>query len=298
MQCNIPAQLILTPGLWSRAGLELKSRGRRSLLSPAKYAAFHNHDIIIRLGEPVLLIDSFSLGRYFVLGSFLYYLRFFLSKMSFGFGSSTRSFSSGGTLFTPSHDSSDDVKTPSDSPNNLLQSLTLETDSNFGPNRRVPLRSPRSTNQRLPIEHESHDVAQHSGSVMDSISRRPLVDPSDSDPTIEPQTPRTLVSVGISRTATEASLTLTNGDSAEDVEDELPEAPIYNEQMQQNLGDVKRHLLSLANTLRLSEMARDPSTNLYQLERETRELGSFEPPEKRTVGFIGDSGVGMSSYHG
>lgn len=76
------------------------------------------------------------------------------------------------------------------------------------------------------------------------------------------------------------------------LDDELPDAPVYNPRLQEDLTSVKGQLLGLANTLRLSEMTSDTSTNIHALERETRQLSKFTAPQMRSVGFIGDSGVG------
>ena len=76
----------------------------------------------------------------------------------------------------------------------------------------------------------------------------------------------------------------------------LPPAPIYNCRLQDGLKDVKNQLGDLANTMRLSELVRDPNTSLHTLYEETKKASEFKYPETRTVGFIGDSGVGMLSF--
>lgn len=43
----------------------------------------------------------------------------------------------------------------------------------------------------------------------------------------------------------------------------------------------------------LSELNQDHSSDLHVLYKRTKKMSMFEYPETRTVGFIGDSGVGM-----
>ena len=79
-----------------------------------------------------------------------------------------------------------------------------------------------------------------------------------------------------------------------DIRDEaLPPAPIYNGRLQDGLKAVKHQLASLANTMHVSELTQDQSTSLHTLWKRTEKMSKFEYPETRTVGFIGDSGVGM-----
>ncbi|CAI7666524.1 unnamed protein product [Penicillium discolor] len=81
-----------------------------------------------------------------------------------------------------------------------------------------------------------------------------------------------------------------------DIRDEtLPPAPIYNNRLQDGLKAVKGHLASLARAMRLSELTQDQSTSLYTLYKRTKKMSRFQYPVTRTVGFIGDSGVGKSS---
>lgn len=94
-----------------------------------------------------------------------------------------------------------------------------------------------------------------------------------------------------SGTISDDDFSVTDGEII-NLDDELPDAPVYNPRLQEDLASVKGQLLDLANTLRLSEMASDTSTNIHALERETRQLSSFTAPQTRSVGFIGDSGVG------
>jgi hypothetical protein len=98
--------------------------------------------------------------------------------------------------------------------------------------------------------------------------------------------------------ASEAGTSQENSDESErisnDIRNEtLPPAPIYNSRLQDGLKAVKHHLAGLANTMHLSELTQDQSTSLHTLWKRTEKMSKFEYPETRTVGFIGDSGVGM-----
>ncbi|KAJ5759388.1 hypothetical protein N7520_006544 [Penicillium odoratum] len=44
-----------------------------------------------------------------------------------------------------------------------------------------------------------------------------------------------------------------------------------------------------------SDLAHDPNSSLHKLRSDAKIMSEFQYPEKRTVGFIGDSGVGKSS---
>ena len=56
-------------------------------------------------------------------------------------------------------------------------------------------------------------------------------------------------------------------------------------------------MASLAQTLASSEpeLHHEPDSVMRRLHRETEKLSRFECPATRTVGFVGDSGVGKSS---
>ncbi|KAJ5161426.1 hypothetical protein N7492_006818 [Penicillium capsulatum] len=71
----------------------------------------------------------------------------------------------------------------------------------------------------------------------------------------------------------------------------LPSAPIYNGRLQDGLKDVKSMLASLADVMRVSELAQDQSSSLNSHLRQTEKASKFNCPETRTVGIIGDSGV-------
>ncbi|PYI32270.1 hypothetical protein BP00DRAFT_445723 [Aspergillus indologenus CBS 114.80] len=79
-------------------------------------------------------------------------------------------------------------------------------------------------------------------------------------------------------------------------QDELPPAPIYDMQLQNALRNVKSQLASLAQHLgRRHDLVGDSTTALHQLYEQALKASRFAYPATRTVGFIGDSGMGKSS---
>ncbi|KAJ6125737.1 hypothetical protein N7523_003357 [Penicillium sp. IBT 18751x] len=78
-------------------------------------------------------------------------------------------------------------------------------------------------------------------------------------------------------------------------EEELPPAPVYKSRLQDGLKDVKRELGILADMMGISPLSEDHSSDLHALYRDTKKMSMFKYPDTRTVGFIGDSGVGKSS---
>ncbi|KAI3192488.1 hypothetical protein CBS147311_9154 [Penicillium roqueforti] len=88
---------------------------------------------------------------------------------------------------------------------------------------------------------------------------------------------------------------MTEAKSAGVREEPLPTAPIYSRRVQDGLKEVKCELAALADIMGLSELNQDHSSDLHVLYKRTKKMSMFEYPETRTVGFIGDSGVGKSS---
>jgi hypothetical protein len=72
----------------------------------------------------------------------------------------------------------------------------------------------------------------------------------------------------------------------------LPDAPIYNPELQSLLRDTKENLQSLHRTMESCPLASVPQSNIYSLSQDTHQLAQFEQGNTRTVGFVGNSGVG------
>ncbi|KAF4273055.1 hypothetical protein CNMCM8812_008067 [Aspergillus fumigatus] len=78
-------------------------------------------------------------------------------------------------------------------------------------------------------------------------------------------------------------------------QEELPPVPIYDIRLQIALRRVRGKLVDLAQVMNRRELAQDPTTTFHKLYNETLEASRFAYPATRTVGFIGDSGMGKSS---
>lgn len=74
-----------------------------------------------------------------------------------------------------------------------------------------------------------------------------------------------------------------------------PQVRIYNTHLQNALRDVRSHLKNLTNTMRGCPLVHDQTTGLYDLYQKVQTMSQFQYPETRTVGFIGNSGVGKFS---
>lgn len=70
---------------------------------------------------------------------------------------------------------------------------------------------------------------------------------------------------------------------------------IDNCQLQTSLMAVVRQLQELAAVMGRTPLAQDPTTSLHKLRKNILKLSKFEYPETRTVGFIGNTGVGLLS---
>ncbi|KAJ5595499.1 uncharacterized protein N7459_001707 [Penicillium hispanicum] len=71
--------------------------------------------------------------------------------------------------------------------------------------------------------------------------------------------------------------------------------PIKDPRLQRALAELDKKLHILTTTMRHSDLSSDPNTALHRMLEKNRELSGFKYPETRSVGFIGDSGVGKSS---
>jgi ABC-type glutathione transport system ATPase component len=80
------------------------------------------------------------------------------------------------------------------------------------------------------------------------------------------------------------------------VEDEEPPPSLFHSQtIQQSLVDTRAVVSRMADTLASSTMHQDESSSIRKFRQQALKLGQFQPPSSRTVGLVGDSGVGKSS---
>ncbi|PWY79246.1 hypothetical protein BO70DRAFT_57351 [Aspergillus heteromorphus CBS 117.55] len=77
--------------------------------------------------------------------------------------------------------------------------------------------------------------------------------------------------------------------------EELPQAPIYDIRLQNAFRQVRGQLTGLADLMGQRQLAHDPASDLHELYKQTIEASHFTCSATRTIGFIGDSGVGKST---
>jgi hypothetical protein len=84
-----------------------------------------------------------------------------------------------------------------------------------------------------------------------------------------------------------------------DVQDEdSPQDRFHEPTFQQAFGDAKRLMSEIATVLGSSSLRIDPDSTVQRLQREAGDLAHFQCLSSRTVGFVGDSGVGMLYHQG
>lgn len=74
----------------------------------------------------------------------------------------------------------------------------------------------------------------------------------------------------------------------------LPQAPVYNSDLQDVLRQVKEHLSSIKSDMERSPLIGDRESDFFNQYEQVHMSSQLNCPETRTVGFIGNSGVGKS----
>jgi hypothetical protein len=74
--------------------------------------------------------------------------------------------------------------------------------------------------------------------------------------------------------------------------EELPRDRFHEPVFQQAFSDTKRFISDLTDVLSTSSLCNDPGSTMRRLHEEAGNLARFQCPSTRTVGFVGDSGVG------
>jgi hypothetical protein len=72
----------------------------------------------------------------------------------------------------------------------------------------------------------------------------------------------------------------------------LPDVPIYDARLQNALRETKEQLRKLHEVMDFGPGIANPAPNLATLAQQTDRLSEFEYPQFRTIGLVGDSGVG------
>ncbi|KAJ4218572.1 hypothetical protein NW759_008465 [Fusarium solani] len=79
------------------------------------------------------------------------------------------------------------------------------------------------------------------------------------------------------------------------LDEELPQDAFHSPEFQQAFRDAKQLMSTVEGVLGSSSLHNSPESTIRRLHTEAGELARFEYPSTRTVGFVGDSGVGKSS---
>jgi hypothetical protein len=75
-------------------------------------------------------------------------------------------------------------------------------------------------------------------------------------------------------------------------DEEPPNDRFHDPAFQQAFSDAKGLMQELADTLESSALHIDPDSTMQRLHQQAKDLARFQCPSTRTVGFVGDSGVG------
>jgi ABC-type glutathione transport system ATPase component len=78
-------------------------------------------------------------------------------------------------------------------------------------------------------------------------------------------------------------------------EEEPPQSLFHTQTIQQSLTDTRAVVARMAEALASSAARQDESSNIRKFREQASRLSQFQPPSSRTVGLVGDSGVGKSS---
>jgi hypothetical protein len=80
------------------------------------------------------------------------------------------------------------------------------------------------------------------------------------------------------------------------IDEDPPNDRFHEPTFQQAVSDAKRLMSELTGVLSSSSIRNEPDSAMSRLRDEAEELANFQCPSTRTVGFVGDSGVGEYSF--
>jgi hypothetical protein len=78
-------------------------------------------------------------------------------------------------------------------------------------------------------------------------------------------------------------------------DEEPPPSYLHSQIVQQSLVEARAVVSRMAEALASSTLPQDESSNIRKFRKQALELGEFQPPSSRTVGLVGDAGVGKSN---
>lgn len=171
--------------------------------------------------------------------------------------------------------------------------LTRPSTDSFSPDVELPSRSSLGVegqleNVRLTTEGRLFDMAGLSATV-DNVE----AGGDSASPRLDPDSP----SPGTGRGARKRARRRRSGSQTHrtphDVRDEeMPPERFHEPTFQQAFTDAKRMVGRLAEVLSGSSLINEPDSTLQGLREKALQLSTFRPPSTRTIGFVGDSGVG------
>jgi hypothetical protein len=94
------------------------------------------------------------------------------------------------------------------------------------------------------------------------------------------------------RASRRRSSSRTNASPHNVMDEEPPNDRFHEPTFQQAFFDAKRFMSELTDVLSSSSIHNEPDSTMRQLHEEAQKLARFQCPSTRTVGFVGDSGVG------
>lgn len=119
-------------------------------------------------------------------------------------------------------------------------------------------------------------------------SAAPLLDPDSQSPRASMSPP--------SRGRRRRSSSQRNTNPHDVRDEEMPPEPFHEPAFQQAFADSKRIAGSLADVLSGSSLVHEPDSTIRSIHEKALELSVFQPPSTRTIGFVGDSGVGKRCH--
>ena len=81
-------------------------------------------------------------------------------------------------------------------------------------------------------------------------------------------------------------------------DEELPNDTFHEATFQQSFSDAKRLMAELTDTISSNTIRHEPDSAMSGLQVQAKKLARFHCPSTRTVGFVGDSGVGKFPHNG
>jgi hypothetical protein len=109
---------------------------------------------------------------------------------------------------------------------------------------------------------------------------------------LRPESPAVETSSSLRRFSRRRSSSRTNSARHDVGDEELPNDPFHEAAFQEAFSDAKRLMTELTGVLSSSTIRHELDSTMRKLYEQATKLARFHCPSTRTVGFVGDSGVG------